>query len=570
VLGLNALPFLKFLHKTGKNTLGLSAKERLMLAEQLIAVILTLEAVYLYTLFLINAGSLWRDEANSVAIALRPGFANMWSALKFDSFPVLHFIAVKLWIILFGSGDMPLRVLGFTVGISIITALWLKPQGYGRKTPLISLFLIGLSPVMIRSFASIRPYGIAAILIIIAFSTVWYAVQKPTVIRIIISAISLTLCIQTLYQAAIFISAIGISAISVALLHKDKKHALSIAIPFCIAGASLLPYISILTAARKWVPAAAATPNAKLLLPGLLNAIQSPAPWHIWLWIAAGALAIIGIIQSLKNINPFEKHCTEEDFQIYCGISLITSVIGFFSFLICIPSFSSQAWHYTPLLVIAIISAEPLIRQLTTENLGKGLLLSIIFISNITTLLPAADNTTMRMTSIDHIASAIKQKAGANDLVVLNPWFLGISFSRYYQGPAAWMTFPDLHEITIHRYDLLMEKMKHPKTTCKNMERILSTLQSGGRVWIVGQAYPLSPKLPIKHLPPAPLPITGWSSLPYLSNWSDQLMHTLSIYARQAYVLPINSDFGYQKINPLEAPGLYIFQGWASQDALQP
>ncbi|HYK88906.1 MAG TPA: hypothetical protein VE398_09055, partial [Acidobacteriota bacterium] len=147
--------------------------------ERFVALGLSLLAVFLHVVFLLKAGGLWRDEANSVALAFKPSLAEMWSAMRFDSFPILHFILVRFWSELFGSSDASLRGLGFIVGLAIIAVFWLNSDRFGCRSPLVPLLLIGLSPVMIRSLDAIRPNGLATLTTILAFAAVWSAVCKP-------------------------------------------------------------------------------------------------------------------------------------------------------------------------------------------------------------------------------------------------------------------------------------------------------------------------------------------------------------------------------------------------------
>lgn len=52
-------------------------------------------------------------------------------------------------------------------------------------------------------------------------------------------------------------------------------------------------------------------------------------------------------------------------------------------------------------------------------------------------LLPAAyREASLRMTNVDRIAQHLAGHAGPRDLILVNPWFYGISFHRYYQGEA--------------------------------------------------------------------------------------------------------------------------------------
>ena len=61
----------------------------------IIAALVTLCAVYLHLLFLLNAGGLWRDEAGLVHLALLPSFSQVWQNLPHDSCAILMHLVVR-------------------------------------------------------------------------------------------------------------------------------------------------------------------------------------------------------------------------------------------------------------------------------------------------------------------------------------------------------------------------------------------------------------------------------------------------------------------------------------------
>src|SRR5262249_42289903 len=64
-----------------------------------------------------------------------------------------------------------------------------------------------------------------------------------------------------------------------------------------------------------------------------------------------------------------------------------------------------------------------------------------------------------RQTNIDVIAQELNRTAAPQDLVIVNPWQLGIPFSRQYHGRATWVTVPKIEDHRFHRYDLIKVKM---------------------------------------------------------------------------------------------------------------
>lgn len=121
-----------------------------------------------------------------------------------------------------------------------------------------------------------------------------------------------------------------------------------------------------------------------------------------------------------------------------------------------------------------------------------------------------------RQTNIDSIATALEETANPKDLIVVQPWFFGVSFSRYYHGQTPWTSIPELPELTVHRYDLAKQAMATPDAVDRVMQRITSTLMSGQRVWIVGGLPQLPPGYLYGTTPTAPHPQHGWQQFPYL------------------------------------------------------
>src|SRR5438093_11414503 len=91
-----------------------------------IAALVTLGAVYLHVLFMLNAGGLWRDEVDLVHLSLLPSLWEVSQKLAHDSCPILMHLVVRVWSAVgFGNTHASLRVLGLYVGLFLLVAFWL-------------------------------------------------------------------------------------------------------------------------------------------------------------------------------------------------------------------------------------------------------------------------------------------------------------------------------------------------------------------------------------------------------------------------------------------------------------
>src|SRR5204863_3574398 len=131
------------------------------------ALVATAAAVAAHIVFLVHAGALWRDEANTVGTALAPSFPRLWQLMEFESFPILYPAVVRGWHAVAGSTDASLRVLGFLGGMSLVAAMWFASLRLARRPPAIGLALVAVNRDVVHWGSSVRAWGLGAALAIV-------------------------------------------------------------------------------------------------------------------------------------------------------------------------------------------------------------------------------------------------------------------------------------------------------------------------------------------------------------------------------------------------------------------
>ncbi len=147
----------------------------------------------------------------------------------------------------------------------------------------------------------------------------------------------------------------------------------------------------------------------------------------------------------------------------------------------------------------------------------------IALVISIAGFMPTWQVAKTRQTNIDLVANSLRQLASPDDLVVVVPWYDGISFQRYFKGPAIWTTAPPMGFNLFHRYDLIKSLMvvsNQEEVVKPVLAQIETCFQAGHRVWLVGEGALPRPEQRIRMLPGAPAKPFGWHEQPYTLTWT--------------------------------------------------
>src|SRR5262249_38063415 len=99
-----------------------------------------------------------------------------------------------------------------------------------------------------------------------------------------------------------------------------------------------------------------------------------------------------------------------------------------------------------------------------------------------------------RRSNVDLAAAFLAQNASTEDLIVVQQAWEGITFNRYYQGRARWITIPPIDSHKVHRNDLVIEKMTESDAMTPVLREITTTLSHSNSVWLVGNIMVTPPK----------------------------------------------------------------------------
>ena len=501
-----------------------------------------------------NAGALWRDECAAVQLA-RVSTLGIAKDFTHEAFPPPFFILIRLWMTLFGTSDAALRAYGFAVALGLTAALWLVFRLGKLSVPLISLGGIGFSSSFLLWGTSVRGYGIGTVVILIVLAGLMALLRMGTRSAAIIAFGASVLSVQVLVQNTILLLAIAGSAIAVCLAVREWNRALWMTAIAAVSELSFVLYAPSYMRAGEWsVVVESGGPNQSIIqqLGVFLGITSSGFQWAIGLCL----LGVLLLAAQQAFARRSENNSAEFQLTFFALLVCVTSIAGsalFFHVL----HYTIQPWYLLAPFALCLTGIDLISAQLCQSTVsrliraGTAVCLALIFGWLNRSLL------IQRQTNADLIAKTLEQRSDPTDLIVVNPWQLGISVQWYYHGNTPWVTLPQIDDHRIHRYDLLKQQMESTHAIADVLQLATNTLRAGHNVWLVGGAT-FSPRQPLGPLPPAPQSRFGWDNLAYRTSWSEQLADVIQRNALDAKRVPVNDGY---VVNPIENVPLIVATG---------
>jgi len=527
-------------------------------SEWAVAIALSIVAISLHALRMSHAGALWRDEAGAVHLAMMPTAGDILQNFQHVSFPILFPFALRAYTVIVGASDFDFRLLGMLVGMGIIGALWLNARLVGQGLPLISLMLLGFSPFFIQWGDSIRGYGLGSGLILLTFALLVRVIEQPNWPRTAAALLAALASVHFLFQNSVLLFSICTAAIAISLSRRRWRAASMVLGIGLVAALSMLPYIGPLTDARQWTIVVERSTTLPGLWSRLSDTLASPLPVMTWVWHLLVVLAVAGVLGLIWKNRTSELEERPKEQLFVCVLTMVIAIGAYFVFLEIVSRFT-YPWHYLPLIALVAVTLDCVVQFLAKTAWMRVARLTLVIIIAVSLLVPAWQKLQVRQTNVDLVIQELEKISSAEDFILVEPWFFGVSFNRYYRGAANWMTLPALADHRIHRYDLVKAKMESSDPIDDVLHNVAKTLQSGNRVWVVGSIYFPESEAAVPSLPPAPNSPWGWHEWPYLEAWSLQVNFFLLTHGMRSQFVRIPVD---DPVNEFENLQLMVVQGW--------
>jgi hypothetical protein len=442
------------------------------------------------------------------------------------------------------GSDAGIRTLGLLVGLAILGSLWLCGRWFGSRAPTLSLALLGSLPAFVNIAGANRAYGLAMVLLALTFGTIWQMLESPSRVRIILATLASLLFAHCVYYNIVFLGAMLAGASAVLLRRRQWRSFLMVAGIGAFTALTLAAYLPVIRQTSSYARMVQSPSFGLATVWEKFNeavALQSSAHWgpaarlELWVWI----LLLLGGITLAFWTQFGRRHSTGQqaaasgsqpvganpnrraDLALFCGLSLFCGLGGYLAFLMRL-HFPTQPWYYVGLLSLCALSLDGVLTAGWPATRPWGFV-RIAFMVGMMLWGSRAmwEEVHTRRSNLDLLAAIIEKQSFEGDLVVVQSMWEGITFDRYYHGPAKWVTVPPINSHKVHRTDLVWAELTQKDPMAPLLQEITNTLRDGKRIWVVGDVVVLDKPPTPPPLPPHPL--TGWYLAPYYRFWTAQL-----------------------------------------------
>lgn len=511
--------------------------------------------VSLQILLFFNSGAFWRDEISSIELAKMSSFASIFSLLERDSFPAMFVSILHGWIKAgFGGTEAGLRSFGLIAILSLMGAIIWNSRAVLKSVPLLSLALLMFNPAVFYYGSSLRAYGLAAAFVIILFGCISRVMEEATPARVAAAFIFAVLNVQSTYQNPCLVVSVFVSGVAVCLISGQRRKAGLLAGIGALSILTILPYLPVIKSVGQW-DKVQRIPFYKIeyFFYGLYAMFGSGGYLIMVIWLNLLFFAVLFAVWCFVGRKPDEKKVPS--LSMYSALAILTSCFAMVLFAFRAERWTC-VWQYLPFAALLASALEAIFSK-GVRYVGLKVLLSLVLIAFSLPSLWEASHT--RRTNFDLVAARLVDSSKQGDLILVDPFWNGISFKYHYKGTTQWETLPFIgkSEIDDPFRAVILSEREPQRALEQVIDAISKTLKNDGRLWIAEGRMPAGEIG--EEILPAPHPLYGWYSDYYVSSWSANMWSYIRLHA--AKIQNVEVPVG-ERVNHFEDVSLYVAEGW--------
>ena len=189
---------------------------------------------------------------------------------------------------------------------------------------------------------------------------------------------------------------------------------------------SLVPYVPIISRVQRWNILAKVPINVPWLGYKFYEAISASGLFMIWVWIGLYVTSVLVCFDRFVKPDPAMPD-RQKDLPLFVGVALFLGLLGYFLFLRVL-SYLTQPWYYLLLMAFLAILFEAAMQLLVQSRIEWRILrLVMVVLILLLTSANAWRATKTRLTNVDLLSAKLESVATRNDLIVLHPWWPGLT-----------------------------------------------------------------------------------------------------------------------------------------------
>lgn len=467
-----------------------------------------------------SAGGLWRDEANSVYLAEVASLQENLEKLQFDSFPFGWFLILRSWVqVGLAGSDGGWRLFGVVVGTALIVSMWWGCRSWNSSSslpsPLVAIFLAGFRPITIGVGGSVRAYGLGMCCTVLIIACTMRALRVGGAASWMRCAAVYGVSVHVMYHEAFVVFAVAVASAVVGAARRSFRQTCVPLLIGAAVAATMMVYLPVLRSIREWDDVLKQPVSVGRLATAWLDSLQvmsmelgkgQPAPNAVHRLVAAGIWGLVicsaawlcwrprdGGVASREQLGrPVPKHEMNRSWRADADQVLFIGVAALVFIPVYLGALYFQGWspagrYFMVATTFMAVMCDALMRvgisQLPRARVALAIGISAL---GLLTAAPLLNTALIRATNVDVAARLIRDKAQQGDLVLVSPWELGVSFSRYCGQDIRWTSLPPLSDNKVHRYDLFRAAVVDSAYAAPTCESIRSMVGPTGDVWYVG------------------------------------------------------------------------------------
>ena len=380
---------------------------------------------------------LWLDEALSVEISRRP-VPELFDALRRDGSPPLYYLALHVWMAVFGESATATRALSTVFSLAALPVMFATGRRLGGpRVAAGAVLLLAANPFAVRYATETRMYALVQLLALLGVLATLRALERPTYARLLPVAVLSGALALTHYWALFLLAAGALVLVVLALRDLRRPAPRRVLVALGAGGLLFAPWIpdflfQVQHTGTPWAP----TPSLSDLYRTLVVWSGDDSPWAVVLTLTLVALiglAVAGhrLSDGVRIGGPVHPRVSV---LLVAGLGalLLGIVAGIVVGAGFAPRYSSVA--LAPVLLVAAAGLSALPRRALLAVLG---LVAVTGLAGVVGQ-PFASTRTQAGLS----AAAITDQLQPGDLVVYCPDQLGPAVSRRLPAGTDQVTYP--------------------------------------------------------------------------------------------------------------------------------